>query len=334
MVRGKMKKLDCICFGSIIADYRSRSASRRKETMPLRLLDEKSGRFQIGGIPILAVVMGRMGFKVGLAGMVGRDIIGYGIKRYIDAECGIDTGGIQAINGATSYSLITLTRRERFIRHYAGANAFLTANKNVITYIENKRPVLTAIGYSGLLPRMDDNHGEKMAEFIKTLDGMGILAALDTHTMKNDYAMLDKPLKRADVFFCNEREAENISCRKGTEEMADNLARLHFSAADKYRFLGITLPSGVYLIYGRGNNRQGGFVKSRWYTANPVDLTGAGDAFRAGIYGYIIKNKKAFDTGVFDWRKAGMLGNFTAGVMVTEGMAGIGNYTAMCGRIF
>lgn len=327
-------KLDCICFGSIIADYRSRSTSRRKETMPLRLLDEQSGRFQIGGIPILAVVMRRMGFKVGLAGLVGRDIIGYGIKQYLDLECGIDTGGIQAINCATSYSLITLTCQERFIRHYAGANVFLTADKKIVAYIERKNPGLVAVGYSGLLPRMDANHGAKMAEFIKRLAGLGIKAALDTHTIKDNYAMLARPLQLADVFFCNEQEARDIFGGKSPAQTIANMARACFSAGARHRLMGVTMPRGVYLAYGNEKNRQTGLVKSPWHTANPVDLTGAGDSFRAGVYACIIRNKKAFETGAFDWQKAGMLGNYVAGVAVTKGFAGIRDYPAICKEVF
>ena len=85
---------------------------------------------------------------------------------------------------------------------------------------------------------------------------------------------------------------------------------------DRYRVFGITLSHGVYILYGRKGVFDKGFVKSLWHTNKPKDLTGAGDAFRAGFYAYLMKNIMPFDKGAFDWRRAGMLGNLTAAVMV------------------
>jgi sugar/nucleoside kinase (ribokinase family) len=75
-----------------------------------------------------------------------------------------------------------------------------------------------------------------------------------------------------------------------------------------------------------------GFVSSPWHTTHPADLTGAGDAFRAGLYSYLIRNRAAFVDGGFDWKLAGRLANLTAATAVTDGLEGVGTYPAMMRR--
>ena len=203
MVWDKMKNLDCICFGSIILDCRKKLKNQDTTSNPLKLTDDPIN-FRIGGISILAITLKCMGFSVAVAGQVGRDIIGYGIKTCLREKYEINTEGIRFTHYPTSYSIINLTDKERYIQHNIGANAFLGADREVISFIKKNNPVLIAIGYSGLLPELDSDNGTKMAELITELKSEEIKTALDTHTMNKNYSMLDKPLRDADVFFCNE----------------------------------------------------------------------------------------------------------------------------------
>ena len=89
---------------------------------------------------------------------------------------------------------------------------------------------------------------------------------------------------------------------------------------------------GAYIGYGENSVFNKGFVESPWYSNTPKDLTGAGDAFRAGFFAYLIRNIHSFDRGTFNWYKAGMMGNLTAAVMVTKGFNGIEEYAIMLDR--
>ncbi len=328
-----MKKIDCLCFGSIVLDYRRKLSGDRKTESPPLQLTNKPIDFRIGGIPILAIILECMGFNTAVIGQVGKDIPGYGVKSFLGEKYGIDTEGIKFVQHPTSCSIINLTDQERYIQHNIGANAFLEADEKVLSLFDEKKPKITAIGYSGLLPAMDANNGIKMAEFIAALKAKGIKTALDTHTMRKDYSMLAKPLGIVDIFFCNEEEAKQISGKEKPDEIVDCLLASNLEEKNsQYRVLGITYPNGTYICYGKQEKFVKGFVKSPWYSTKPKDLTGAGDAFRAGFYAYLLNNMQDFENGTFNWYRAGMLGNFTASVVVTKGYKDIDEYTIMLDR--
>ncbi len=331
MVWREMNSLDCICFGSIILDYRKRLTSQKEkiDNQPLELVYDKLD-FTIGGISILAIVLSRMGFKVAVAGQAGKDIPGYGIKTFLENNHGVNTEAVRLIDEPTSHSIINLTSTERYIKHNIGANMTLDWDDATMAFIRKTKPALLTVGYAGLLPEMDRDNGEKIADLFASVKKSGVKTALDTHTMNDDYSMLVKPLRRTDIFFCNATEGKQISGRNNPREMLMAIIE-SFPAddADKYRIMGITLPDGVYIAYGNINGYNSGFVPSPWHTEKPHDLTGAGDAFRAGFYAYLIKNMSSFDNGTFTWQDAGMLGNLTASIMITQGYESIRQYPNM-----
>ena len=327
-----MKRPECICFGSIILDYRRRvEKSPGREKRSLQLV-RGTGSFKIGGISILSIALKRMGCSIAVVGLVGRDIPGYGIKAYLKEKYEINTEAIRFIDYSTSHSFIKLTDDERYIQHDIGANRFLKPDVSNISFIRKRKPALVAIGYSGLLPLLDRDKGAAMAEFIAALKSDGIKTALDTHTLSKNYSALVKPLKIADIFFCNAEEGRHISGENKPENMLNHIVDRFGKDDDSFRVAGITLPNGVYIAYGKKDRFHAGFVESRWHTNQPRDLTGAGDAFRAGFYMYLMNNMKSFDVGNFDWQKAGRLGNYTAAVMVKNGFSGIKNYKTMFKR--
>ena len=145
--------------------------------------------------------------------------------------------------------------------------------------------------------------------------------------------MLIKPLRGADIFFCNSEEGKHVSGENNPADMLDYITKSYLEINDiRYRLFGVTLPNGVYVAYGKKEIFNKGFVKSPWYSDKPKDLTGAGDALRAGFYAYLIRNLESFEKGTFDWHKAAMLGNLTAAVMINEGFSGIKSYIEMLNR--
>jgi sugar/nucleoside kinase (ribokinase family) len=331
MVRHRVKRLDCVCFGSMVFDFRTRMRLEgRARAAPLRILAGPEDRFLAGGVPILAMAMAGMGLGVAVMGRVGRDPAGYGLVGYLNREHGIDTEGVRFSEEATGYSVIRCTRRERHILHYRGANATCVPDRGMISLIRSRRPGMVAVGYAGLLPAMDANGGALMARFLSKIRSMGILTALDTHTVGKRYPMLRRPLRAVDVFVCNAEEARWISGEMVLERMLRRICVDHPPAdREACRLFGVTVPNGAYLAYGVGTDMETGFVASPWHTPRPLDLTGAGDAFRAGLYSFLIRNKRAFMDGSLDWKRAGLLANRTAATAVTEGLEGVAAYPAM-----
>lgn len=305
--------MDAVCFGSIVVDHR-RPAEAGSDAAPLRIVD-RAVDLRVGGIPIVAAALRRMGFDVALMGCVGRDIAGLGLKAYLADEAGLNVEAVRTIDAPTSSSFIRLTADQRYIDHTPGASAELLAGEPELSFVAAHKPALMAIGYSGLLPRMDADGGRAMAEWISAVREQGTIVALDTHTVP-PYAMLDRPVPVADIFICNREEGAGITALAGADpDETVSAMWSRFPAADPrgHRLLGVALPEGVQLAYGRGDSFAGEWVPNRRYgTFAPKDLTGAGDAFRAGLYAEVIRQREQFAAGRLDLARAGHAGHEAA----------------------
>ena len=305
--------MDAICFGSIIVDHR-RAASAAGAGEPLRIV-EKAVDLHVGGIPILATALKRMGFDVALMGCVGRDIAGHGLRTYLADEAGLNVDAVRTIDAPTSSSFIRLTADQRYVDHTPGASAELLPGDPEVAFVGRYRPALMAIGYSGLLPRMDADGGRAMAEWIAAVQERGTIVALDTHPVP-PYAMLEKPVPVADVFICNKEEGAGITgLSAGRPDEIVSAMWSQFGAAhpSKYRLLGLAMPEGAQLAYGRGETFVNEWVPNREYgTFTPTDLTGAGDSFRAGLYAQVMSQRLGFVAGRLKLPRAGHAGHEAA----------------------
>ena len=305
--------MDAICFGSIIVDHRQ-AASAEGAAQPLRIV-EKAVDLYVGGIPILAMALKRMGFEVAVMGCVGRDIAGYGLTAYLADEAGLNVDAVRIVDAPTSSSFIRLSADQRYVDHTPGASAELLPGNSETAFVAKYKPALMAIGYSGLLPRMDADGGRAMAEWIVAVQEQGAIVALDTHTVP-PYAMLKRPVPVADIFICNKEEGAGIT-RLGAGLPDEVLSAMwsRFRAADpsRYRLLGVATPEGAQLAYGRHGTFANEWIPNRDYgTFAPADLTGAGDCFRAGLYAEIIRRRAEFAAGGLDLRCAGLAGHQAA----------------------
>jgi sugar/nucleoside kinase (ribokinase family) len=306
--------MDILAFGIIVVDYRRARELSFANAEPLRLV-EQGLELQVGGIPIVALTMQRMGFEVGLMGRVGRDLAGYGLKGFLEREAGIECEAVQAVAAPTSSSCILLSPTQRFIEHCPGASAVWRPGAAELDYTRRRRPKLMAIGYAGLLPQLDADEGREMAAWIEAVRALGTLVALDTHTMPA-YAVLNKPVPLTDIFICNREEALGITGLPGADaaELLSNIwDRYPPRTSADFRLLGVAYPEGAQLAYGRGGEFESGWIASPAYGSfMPADLTGAGDYFRSGVYAAAATNPTAFRTGAFDFRQAGQLGHQVA----------------------
>ncbi|HET6429947.1 MAG TPA: PfkB family carbohydrate kinase [Phycisphaerae bacterium] len=305
--------MDALCFGSIIVDHRRRADAGAGDE-PLRIV-ERAVDLSVGGVPILAAGMKELGLDVGLMGCVGRDIAGYGLKAYLAGEIGLDVEGVRMIDAPTSSSFIRLTSEQRWVDHTPGAAAELDGGEDELALVADRRPALMAIGYAGLLPRLDADGGAGMARWIRAVRELGTIVALDTHTVP-PYAMLEKPVPVADVFVCNREEAAGITGLVGgtPEQVLAGIWRKYPQADPaRPRLMGVAMPEGVQLALGRGESFASRWTLNPHYgTFAPADLTGAGDRFRAGLYAEILRHRRAFAAGRLDLDRAALAGHEAA----------------------
>ena len=88
-----------------------------------------------------------------------------------------------------------------------------------------------------------------------------------------------------------------------------------FPAGDpgRHRLLGVAMPEGVHLAYGRGEEFTDRWIANPHYgTFTPADLTGAGDCFRAGVYGEVMRHADDFAAGRLDLARTGRAGHDAA----------------------
>jgi sugar/nucleoside kinase (ribokinase family) len=307
--------MDILCVGIVVVDHRRRIVPAADAPPPLRIVGQAL-ELELGGVPIVAVNLVRMGLRVGVMGAVGADIAGYGVMGYLRDGLGIDTRALAMIRGGrTAASFIGLTDGERLVEHSVGVGAGFVPDAAQLELLHGVKPALVAIGYAGLLPALDADGGEGMAGFIRSARAADALVALDTHTF-GEYPMLRKPLPLADVFICNREEGAIIS---GLGIAADPEAALaavwrRYPADDpgRFRLFGVAYADGLQLAYGNGRESAHGWIPNPHYGAEIGDLTGAGDSLRAGIYAAAARNPHGFRSGRLDWRAAGGAGHDSA----------------------
>jgi len=306
--------VEVLCFGNIVADLRRPSEEADRGGEPLRIVD-RPVELRVGGVAILAVALKRIGLAVGLMGAVGRDLTGYGLREYLRTEVGIEVQGVRVLEAPTSASFIRLSGGQRYVEHSLGASGQLSPDDGDLAIVKKSAPRLVATGYAGLLPRLDAECGERMAQWIESVQAMGALAALDTHTVP-PYHMLERPLRVVDVFICNREEGRGITGLPDAapEEVVARLwKRFPHKDPGKPRLLGMTTADGVQLAYGRGDDVTTAWVRNPAFgILSPEDLTGAGDCFRAGVYAHLVQHAAEWGRGQLDLHRLGSWGHAVA----------------------
>ena len=309
--------MDILCSGIIVVDHRQVAESRIPVTgrPPLRIV-EKAVDLHFGGISILAVACRRMGLETGLMGCVGRDIAGYGLKSFLAQEQGVNVECVDYVDAPTSSSFIRLTPEQRFIEHTPGASTEWLPGKAELTFVAENKPILAAIGYAGLLPRLDAEGGKGMARWIAGLQSAGVIAALDTHTAP-PYEMLKMPAGEADIFICNREEGFGITSLDNAqphEILSEIWSKYPPRNPERPRLMGLTLPEGAQVAYGDGSGYTNRWITNpRYGNIKPFDLTGAGDYFRAGLYAYTANHLSEFSSRKMDIQHAVACAQYVAG---------------------
>jgi sugar/nucleoside kinase (ribokinase family) len=294
--------------------------------------------------------MARAGLEVAVAGYLGageEDGLDPPGRAFRDClvEAGVDVSGIEVHpHLPTGWAFVrTGDTGER-----GGVVYFPNANDDVSfarlrECVTRQRPRLVYYMYSGLSERGDARGGRDLADFMGWCAAQGCITTADSHTLTGNprariaaatpvaaYHLLEPLLPTLDIFFTSSDEARMIAhtlgrpgaARAGDEEAAvlealDVLAG-YPGPGGRPRLLGVTCADGVY-VRQRGPDdalQPARHIRSRFLCGSGVDLVGAGDAFRAGLLSYLVRNRDLFRGAMLNLEEAVQTGHLFASLYV------------------
>lgn len=214
-------------------------------------------------------------------------------------------------------------------------------------HVERMRPTVLYYMYSGLSTRADANGGQDLSDFMKWCRRQGCITIADSHTLAANpaelihsgasvdaYHLLEPLLPELDLFFTSSDEAKMIintldkprdwSTVDELEGMCDFLRCITgcFGNRTRTQVFGVTYSRGacVTMLLPDGTAQTPRTIESRYILGDAVDLTGAGDSFRAGLISYVARHASAFQDGSINMEEAVQMGNLMACLYVSAPM--------------
>ncbi len=268
--------MDVLCLGILVADVVAKPIEEMPGKGKLELVDAME--LHTGGCASnTGYALNKLGISTGLMGKVGTDGFGDFVIDYIKGS-GLDTRGIKRTSSVnTSATMVMVSADgERTFFHYLGANAELCYD-DVDFDIVREAKILHIAG-AFLMPRFD---GKAAAMVLKQAREWGIITSLDTawDSKGNWMDVLEPCLSHLDIFMPSIEEARMITGKETPSEIAESLL--------SYGIGTVALKMGEHGSYIRTQDWE---MSVPIYKVDPVDATGAGDAFAAGFLAGVSKN--------------------------------------------
>jgi sugar/nucleoside kinase (ribokinase family) len=265
--------MDVICLGILVADAIARPVDDLPTRGSLGLVDEIS--LHGGGCALnTASALARLGLAAGVAGKVGDDAFGAFLLGLLD-ERGVDRRGVLSDPSAATSATVVLVDGdgERTFLHLPGANAVLHAEELDRSFLFSGR----ALHLAGALV-MEALDGEPAAGLLAEARSQGLLTSVDTvWDATRRWERVLPLLPHADLFAPSLAEGRAIT---GEEEPAAVAAGLRGLGAGA-----VAVKLGAEGCYVAGEGFEGAIPA---VPVRPLDGTGAGDAFVAGLlYGFL-----------------------------------------------
>lgn len=245
-----------------------------------------------GGAPAnVAVGISRLGHKSGMVACVGNDIFGEFLVKTLE-ENGVDTGFVKRKNARTTLAFVVLYEKgERDFFFYrlpwaSTADTMLELSDISLDEISKAR----VVHFSGFAT----SHGQTadtVMHMMKELNRAGVAISYDPTFRKDIWMSLDKALEMH-----NECVKYTSFLSMGIDELKGlygnveprSLAERLLSKHPNLEIVAIRLGSRGAYVKTRGEEAE---VPA--YKINPVDTTGAGDAWTAGfIVFYLLENNE------------------------------------------
>jgi sugar/nucleoside kinase (ribokinase family) len=222
-----------------------------------------------GSAAITAVAAARLGLRVALAAAVGADPAGSFMLDQL-AEEGVDTSAVAVRNGVPTGMTVALSRGgDRAILTALGAMTSLTAADVSGALLARSRHVHASSYFL-----LEDSLGPGLAGLLATARAAGATTSLDTNWDPSGRwgdERLAAAIAQADLLLPNEAEALRLSGTASLDAAARTLG------ADG-RKLVVKLGERGVLCAGGAEERRVSVP-----AVTPVDATGAGDCFNAGL---------------------------------------------------
>jgi len=267
---------EVLCVGLIVADH----VSAPIPALPKSGMLVKTDRLEvtIGGCGAnTAVDLGRLGMNVGLAGMVGDDVLGRYCLEFLrdrHVDCGLVSVSRTAQTSATL--IVNVQGEDRRFIHAVGANAEFTGTEIPAAALQQAKVI--AVGGFGLNPALS---GANVAAAFRAARNGGTTTVLDVviGDVAPVPAMLALALPETDVFLPNHDEARLLTGLEDPWEQADHFRKLGART--------VVITAGRDGVYAVSPEER---VQLPAFAVKQVDGTGSGDAFVAGFIFGLIQN--------------------------------------------
>ena len=289
--------VDIICVGASVIDIPLQPVNKEVfdcESYPLQQIN-----MAIGGDALNeSTIISRLGHKVSLLSMVGKDVAGY----YIVDHCmknKIDTIGIKQredVDTSINIGLVTEDGERTFITNRNGSLWKTTIDDIDLSLVKNAK--LLSYGSFFNNPLLKD---KELVKLFKKAKKENMIISADMIKPRNDETFDDikESLSYVDYFFPNFDEASLMTGKYKIEDVADEI--LSYGVGCVIIKIG---SKGAYIKSKNGYQKIVPALKG----ITPIDTIGAGDNFASGFITGLLEDKSL--------EECGKIANVTAAISI------------------
>lgn len=281
--------------GILVADVLARPVDHWPERGKLERVDQMA--LHIGGCAAnTGIDLAKLGIDTAVIGKVGADGFGDFVAHALE-QSGVDASAVRRDEhiGTSATMVMVHGDGERTFIHYCGANGALRPEDVDMGLVARSR--ILHIAGAFLMPGFD---GAPAAQVLKAARDLGVTTSLDTcwDATGQWMSLIEPMLHHVDYFIPSFEEAKQLTGRDEPRDVAKTLRDFGIGT--------VSLKMGSAGAYSVGPD---GEVTVPIFRVEPVDATGAGDAFAAGFLAGVVKG--------WDLERATRLANATGALCVT-----------------
>ncbi len=290
------RNLDIICLGAAIVDIPLQPVSKNIfdcESYPLEQIS-----MTIGGDAINeATIMSRLGKKVGLMSLIGKDAVG----NYILEHCtnnSIDIASMKIRDGidtSINVGLVTADGERTFVTNRNGSLWKMAIDDIDLDYLSNAKFLSFASIFNN--PRLDNQAMIKIFKRAKK-NGMTICADMIKPRLGESFDDISEALSYVDYFFPNQEEACLMTGETEIPKVAEKIL--------SYGVKNVIIKTRMEGCYIRNKNEA--LVVPIFQGVKAIDTIGAGDNFASGFIAALVEGKSL--------RECGEYANVTASIAI------------------
>lgn len=264
-----MKK-DVVCIGILVADVIAKPVT----TLPDKgkLLPINSITLHSGGCALSSAIdMSIIGLSTSVIGKVGSDDFGFYLKSVLDGKNVNSDGLVMDKNSSTSASVVVVGNdSERSFLHSFGANGNFSYDDIDFDFVSQHN--IAFITGVNLMASFD---GKPCGRTVKAIKNLNLITVMDTAWDASGRWMelVIDSLPYLDYFIPSYDEASLITNKKDPADIASVLMN--------HGVKNVVIKLGKEGCYAKSSNGNEYYIKT--LECDPVETTGAGDAFSSGF---------------------------------------------------